>query len=148
LQEFDTEKSTRKQANAHLILARALLAQGNVIAAQNEIKHTKELLRNNQDRRLELEFQVAAAIVAAKSPLNTAAAAKTLAGIVIEAKKFGFVGYQFDARLALGEIEMQSRIPGASTHLNQLQRDASVRGFVLVARKAASATKAEIRGHT
>jgi tetratricopeptide (TPR) repeat protein/TolB-like protein/tRNA A-37 threonylcarbamoyl transferase component Bud32 len=139
LREFETEKSTRKQTGAHLVLARALLAQGRVIAAQNEIQSTKESLRENQDRRLELVFQITGAMVAAKNPLNATAAAKTLARSVIEAKKFGFVDYQFDARLALGEIEMQSGTPGASAHLKQLQRDASAKGFVLIARKAAAA---------
>jgi len=144
LQEFETEKSTRKQAGAHLVLARALLAQGKVIAAQNEIQHTKELMRENQDRRLELMFQITGAMVAAKNPLNATAAAKTLARSIIEAKKFGFVAYQFDGRLALGEIELQSGTPGASTHLKQLQRDAAAKGFVLVARKAASANKERV----
>ena len=132
----------------HLVLAPALLAQENVAAAQNEVQHAKQLLRDNQDLRQEFEFQITGAMVAAQNPLNATAAAKTLAGTVIEAKKFGFVGYQFHARLALGEIEMQLRTPGANAHLNQLQREAGAKGFVLVASKAASATKAEIRGHT
>jgi tetratricopeptide (TPR) repeat protein/TolB-like protein/tRNA A-37 threonylcarbamoyl transferase component Bud32 len=138
LQEFETEKSTRKQALAHLVLARALLAQGKVIAAQNEIQSAKELLRENQDRRLDLEFQITGAMVAGKNPGNAVAAAETLARSVLEAEKLGFVVYQFDARLALGEIEMELGTPGASARLKQLQRDASAKGFLLVARKAAA----------
>jgi eukaryotic-like serine/threonine-protein kinase len=138
LQEFETEKSTRKQALAYLVLAHALLAQGKVIAAQNEIRSAKELLRENQDRRLDLEFQITGAMVAGKNPANAVAAAGTLARSVLQAEKLGFVGYQFDARLALGEIEMHLGTPGASARLKQLQRDASGKGFLLVARKAAA----------
>jgi hypothetical protein len=66
------------------------------------------------------------------------ALAKSLARTVIEPKKLGFIACEFDARLALGEIEVQSKVPGATTRLNQLQRDANAKGFVLVARKPPS----------
>lgn len=141
LQEYETEKTTSKQAEAHLVLARAMMAENNLVSAQNEIQHAQELLRNNQDRRLEFEFQITGALVAAKAPLNATAATKTLATSVLEARKLGFVGYYFNARLALGQAEMQLGTPDASADLKQLQRDASAKGFVLVARKAGSAIK-------
>jgi class 3 adenylate cyclase/tetratricopeptide (TPR) repeat protein len=139
LQEFETEKSPRRQVRAYLVLARVLLAEGKAIAAENELQHAKELLRENQDQRLKLEFQNTGAMIAAKNPLTVTAATKTLVRSVTEAKNYGFVDYQFDARLGLGEIEMQSGTPDASAHLSQLQRDANARGFVLIASKAARA---------
>jgi eukaryotic-like serine/threonine-protein kinase len=138
LHEFETEKSGRREEGAHLVLARALSASGNVVAAQKEMHYANELSRENQDRRQELDSQITGAIVAAKNPINATAAAKTLAKTVFEAKKLGFVAYEFDARLALGEIEMQLKNPNAGAHLKQLQTDATAKGFALVAGKAAS----------
>jgi class 3 adenylate cyclase/tetratricopeptide (TPR) repeat protein len=145
LHEFDIEKSGRREEGAHLVLGRALLALGHVVAAQKETHYANELSRENQDRRQELDSQITGAMLAARNPLNSAAAAKILAKSVVEAKRFGFVAYEFDARLVLGEIEMQSRNPSASAHLKQLQTDATAKGFTLVARKAASADKEDIR---
>jgi tetratricopeptide (TPR) repeat protein len=136
LQEYKTEKSTRRQAGAELVVARAFLAQGKVAAARTEIQHAKKLLRKNQDRRLDITFQITEAMVAAKNRITAHDAAEAVARSVFEAKKLGFVLYQFEARLALGEIEMQSRTIDANAHLNQLQQDATAQGFLLIARKA------------
>ena len=138
LHEFETEKSSRRQAGAHLVLASALLAEGNVATAQKEMYYAHELLRENQDLHQELEFQITGGLVAARTSVNAASAAKTLAKTVIEAEKLNFVACEFEARLALGEIETQLKNPNAGAHLKQLQIDATAKGFALIAAKAAS----------
>jgi len=61
---------------------------------------------------------------------------------IAEAMKSGFADYQLEARLALGEIEMQSGNPSAGrSRLDALEKDARVRGFLLIARKAAAASR-------
>jgi hypothetical protein len=47
---------------------------------------------------------------------------------------------QFEARLALGEMEMKScDTAGGQTRLEALEKDATSRGFLLMARKARAA---------
>ena len=65
----------------------------------------------------------------ARRSLNTALA---------ESRKYGYRDLEFEARLALGEIEMKSGNRDASrATLRTLERDARAKGFLLVARKAA-----------
>jgi hypothetical protein len=62
--------------------------------------------------------------------------------MLAEATKFGYLPYQFEARLAIGEIEMQSGMSSiARPHLEALERDARAKAFLLIARKAAAAAK-------
>jgi len=59
-----------------------------------------------------------------------------------EAKKIGFLEGDFQARLALGEIEMHSgQVAAARTQLLTLQQDARAKNFSLLAQKAAAAIK-------
>lgn len=68
---------------------------------------------------------------------RAAEARKSLANVLAEAMKHGFVGLQFEARLALGEIEMKSgETVAGRAHLKQLQKEATAKGFTLIARKA------------
>jgi hypothetical protein len=51
------------------------------------------------------------------------------------------VSYEFEIRLALGEIEMKSGKRSSGTdRLKSLERDATAKGFLLVARKAKAAS--------
>jgi tetratricopeptide (TPR) repeat protein len=143
---FRKKKWAGDEIWADSVLAMALLAEGKPGEAAKEIDSvTAEKLQNEEVR---LEFALATAFVRAASgkPADQSAAIKVLGATLGEATKHGFVGYQLEARLALGEIEMQSGRPGASAHLGQLQRDASAKGFELVARKAASANKVKVVG--
>jgi len=52
----------------------------------------------------------------------------------------GLLGYAFEARLALGEIEMSSGNRAAGRgRLESLQKDANQKGLGLIAQQAASA---------
>jgi hypothetical protein len=63
--------------------------------------------------------------------------------MLAEATKRGFVGYQLEARLALGELEMKSRQTAAGrAHLTALEKEARTRGFLAVSRKAGVLAKA------
>jgi len=57
-----------------------------------------------------------------------------------EAQSLGFVAFEFDARLALAELEKNSQHNTlARTELTSLENTARAKGFDLVARKAAAA---------
>jgi hypothetical protein len=59
---------------------------------------------------------------------------------VTEARKFGFLGVELEARLAMGEIEMKSGLTEAgSKRLADLEKTAQAKGYGLIARKAAAA---------
>jgi hypothetical protein len=62
-----------------------------------------------------------------------------LISTLAEARKRGYSGIELEARLALGEIEVKSGVrTRGRAQLQTVERDASQKGFVLSARKAAS----------
>ena len=69
---------------------------------------------------------------------KNAPAATELESVFAGASKHKYLGYQLEARLALGEIETESgKIAAGHAHLTALQKDAAAKGFLLIARKAA-----------
>jgi hypothetical protein len=59
-----------------------------------------------------------------------------------ETTKYQLVPVQLEARLALSEVEMKSGNTAVGLiHLRALERDATARGFLLIARKAAAAAR-------
>lgn len=74
-----------------------------------------------------------------RAALGKPAEAKTsLEATLAEAKKYSLVRYQFEARLALGEIETESGQTAAGrARLDALERDSTAKGFGLIARQAA-----------
>jgi hypothetical protein len=70
---------------------------------------------------------------------KTPDAEKTLLHAAEEARKAGLLDQQFEIKLALGETEIKAgkRATGQA-RLNSLEREAKARGFLLIARKAAT----------
>ena len=69
-----------------------------------------------------------------------AEALQGLDAVLAEAKKYGYLIYEYQARLALGEAEMKSgKTTAARARLAALDQDATRTGFLLVARKAEKA---------
>jgi tetratricopeptide (TPR) repeat protein len=137
---FRKKKWTGDEIWADAVLAMALLAEGKSGEAAKETNSvTTEKLQNEEVR---LEFELATALVRAASgkPADQSAAIKALEATRGEAAKHGFVGYELEARLGIGEIEINSgRIASGRTDLQALKRDAKAKGFLLIARKAAAA---------
>jgi hypothetical protein len=60
-----------------------------------------------------------------------------LEAVLAEAKKYGYLIYEYQARLALGEAEMKSgKTAAGKARLAALDKDATGTGFLLIARKA------------
>ena len=91
------------------------------------------------DCGVRLQVQIADARVQAPSGQADSAVA-VLNRAVEEAARFDFVIYQFDARLALGEIEIKSgTISAGRNRLETLKKDAQAKQFLLIAERAAKA---------
>ena len=98
----------------------------------------------NENRAAGLAITLAAARVRAATG-QVAEAMKDLASILRDAKRYGYGGYQLEATLELGELELESGSRAARDHLAALEREAKTKGFGLIGHKAASALKAEVK---
>ena len=131
--------------SARVRLARALVSLGNRAEAEKEIDLAAELAVKSQNRAAHLDFSIAAAGIRAASEQSAdlADAVRTLNVAFAEATKYGYPGYQFEARLSIGKLEVKSGAPSnraaGRERLEVLQRDATRKGFLLIARKAAAA---------
>jgi hypothetical protein len=73
-------------------------------------------------------------------PAAGIAAREELATIITKSRGMGFVGIELDARLALAQIEMKTgQISAGDAHLAAIETDAKIKGYNLIARKAAHA---------
>jgi tetratricopeptide (TPR) repeat protein len=127
---------------AHVVLARALLSLGRRAEAEKEIDLATQLVAKSQNHAAHLEFSIVAARIHAASGQSAelADATRTLSIALAEATKHGFAGYQFEACLSLGEMEVKSGHAAAGrARLQALEKDATPKGFLLIARKAAAA---------
>jgi hypothetical protein len=110
-------------------------------AAKQTAEEARQLASKDGDQQTQISASVAQAQVQAAWG-KYADATSSLKKQVAEARKAGFVGLQFDARLALGETEIKGGdTSAAKVELASLEQDAKAKGFVLVARKAAAAMK-------
>jgi tetratricopeptide (TPR) repeat protein len=130
---------------ANAVLAQCLLEQGKTGDAQRAIERAAAILGKCHDRELELRVTITAARVRAAlgSRADKAEAAKSLRELAKEATKIGFANYGLEARLALGQCEMQAgNSTQARADLKAVAKDAGNKGFALIAGKAAVALRA------
>ena len=65
--------------------------------------------------------------------------------VAVEANKFGLVRIQFEASLAIGEIQQKGRNPAQGrVRLARLANDARAKSFELIARKASAAASSRV----
>lgn len=140
-QEFHQEHSTVEEEAALGVLARSLLLQGQTRAAQETIEQAQKLAATGEDRASRTTIAILAARIAAASGASEAAE-QSLASLLSEAVVLGDIPTQLEVRLALGEVEMKSgKVDSSRARLATLEKDATARGFLLIARKAAAMKK-------
>ena len=142
LEELGAAKIFESQISAHAILAQALLAQGKLNPARNQIATGAPLAAKTQQSVLRLQFQIAAAEVLAASgkPGDFQAATASLNAAIAEAGKKGIRAPLYEARLALGKAEMKhGNKEDGRARLAEVEKDAAASGFVLIRNKAATA---------
>ncbi|HVO80329.1 MAG TPA: tetratricopeptide repeat protein [Terriglobales bacterium] len=134
-------KSPEREALARATLAELLAARGKAGEARKEIGSAAALAGKTQRPAVRLGVQISAARVrmASGHPADLGNATNSLNQIVAEARKIGLVEPQLQARLTLGIIAKKSGKGVAQ--LQELEKDASARGFGLVASKAAKARR-------
>jgi serine/threonine protein kinase/tetratricopeptide (TPR) repeat protein len=137
--QFDKEKLSDNQAAANALLTLIMLKQGRVADAQTTADRAVNLSKQSGNRppRFDAELANARALAACgKSP----DALKRLEAVLAETKKYGYLNYEYQTRLALGEVEMKSgKTAAGRARLSALGKDATSTGFLLLARKAEKA---------
>jgi tetratricopeptide (TPR) repeat protein len=141
--EFVKERAARDAAVAYAVLSEVPLREGDLVAARGATGKAAEYLSKCSDREAELMVAISAARVQAFSGgLARDDAAKAFQEIASKANRLGFVPYEFEPRLALAEIEVnQGNRASARSHLEALRKEATDRGFGLIALKAAGDLK-------
>ena len=140
--EFVKEKAARDAALAFAVLSQVLLQQGSLREARESIQNAQAHLSKCSDREAELMVAISnAQIQGSSGGLSRDGAAKTLQQIATEANRLGFVPYELEPRLAAAEIEVNLGDVNARSHLEALQKEATDRGFGLIALKAAGDLK-------
>jgi serine/threonine protein kinase/tetratricopeptide (TPR) repeat protein len=124
-----------------VVLARALLSGGEVHGAARELDQHALAAHKSQNFTVQMEFGIENALV--EAALGKQASAETsLKTLLARAKKAGFASYELKSRLALEEIAMAIEHPGESrARIEQLEKDANAKGFILIARKCAADSK-------
>lgn len=137
--ELAAENDPDGEAQARCVLADALLSSDNPGKAQEEIKKALRLTQTSNDRTLKLSAAIIGAKVDARGG-KIGAALLSLPAIQAEARNAGLVQTEFEARLALGEIQMRAgHTVAGRPALQSLAHDAKSRGFPLIAANALAA---------
>jgi tetratricopeptide (TPR) repeat protein len=138
--EFNKEKSTDAEALARSALIKALLQQGKVADARIQVDLAEKL--QSSDKMIKLDLAIAVARVLSEEKKYTESAHR-LNDVIGATNKMGLVGYELDARLALGENQIASGQRGQGlTTLRKVQIDAGRQGLTLAARKSVALVKA------
>ncbi len=136
---LDRQRAVSEAAEAYAILALALAAEGKTANAEAAAEHALASSRQTDDVMARFAASLAAAWVQAIDG-NVDAAATALEAVRGEAQGYGFAEYPFVARLRLAQLELKSgKLTAARSRLRELETDARNEGFLLIARKAASA---------
>jgi ATP/maltotriose-dependent transcriptional regulator MalT len=135
-EEFRKEGIGDDEILANALLARILLAQGKLADAQKEFSEVHDLLAKSQDLSVHLRASVAEAQLAAADG-RPQEAIRILQTTIASARKSGYLGYQLESQLALGEVETTSgRTAAGMSLLGEVRSQAQQRGFQLIAYKA------------
>lgn len=137
--ELEGREDVDGASRAYSMQARNLLAEGHVAEAEAALKRAPTLAASTGSRGAHFERVLASARAKAQSG-RTADALADLETLLATASKIGFRPYEYRARLAIVDIERQSTSPTKGrVRLADLEKDARAHGFLLIARKAASA---------
>ena len=121
------------EADARNTLARCLVSGGKLTDAQSEIVRAEKIAV--QDRAIRISLAITGARIKARNG-KIEEAQGDLNSQLKEAKARNLVGLQFEARLALAEIENASDLKSKGAQLAALKQDAKNSGYLLVAGKA------------
>jgi len=133
--ESRTAAESEAEAQALALLAETLhrLDRGN--DARQAVQKARALLKADADAETSARVTMAEARVAA-APGPTPEVRQRLQAALDDAKRGGYASMAFELRLALAEMGMAQGEAGAQGDLEALARDATAKGFTLLARQA------------
>jgi tetratricopeptide (TPR) repeat protein/predicted Ser/Thr protein kinase len=138
---FRKAQSGDNESTADSVLARSLAARGKPSEAMAAVERARALLSAGSALPVRFEVDLASArIHAGAGSAAMADSRKLLESTLAQAVRHGYVGYQFEVRLALGELDLRSgkAVEGRAS-LVALGKEAGGKGFGLIARKAMAA---------
>jgi tetratricopeptide (TPR) repeat protein len=139
--EYRSEKARDMEVDASSILVPILLAAGKPAEAQQYATRAWEIIQKSQNQSIRIPMEIAKATVDAQTGRVSGAVAE-LNHALTAARAAGYLRCEFEARLALGEIKLKSgNAAVARGELAKLEKDATAKGFLRIARKAAAAAK-------
>ena len=142
LEVFRKTKSGDNEAATYAVLALSLMAQARQADAVAAIQHATAVLTRTSAFPVRFEVVLAATRVTAFSghPSAVADAMKRLEAILAETTLHGYLGYEFETRLTLGELEKKAGdgFKGRA-RLERVANEARAKSFGLLAQKAVAA---------
>ena len=138
--EAHREKAADLEVGALAILTQASLGLNNVSDAQGTAAKAAALAKTSQERHVIATVQIAEAQLAAATG-KSEEATKSLRAVIADMTRLGLVAFQLEARLALGKIQVNSPKSAAAGQetLSALEKDATAKGFLFIARRAHAA---------
>ena len=137
--ELQSLKMVDDEAYAYPLLARALVMESKAGEAATIIERGTPVAQKCSDRGVRFVFAIEDARTQDANGKHAAAIA-SIQHTLADLNKYGYAGYQMEARLVLGEAEMKAGKVREGRHtLTDLEKDAQAKGFNLVARKAGNA---------
>ncbi len=135
---FEQQKSVGEASACWSVLAQSLLAQSKVDEARNSADRAAVFAKQTIDRPSNFLASLANAEVNMRSHKFTEARV-ALNSVISDSARYGYVGYQYQARLDLAKLNLESgNIAVGKKQLQSLGDDASAKGLLLIARKARS----------
>jgi hypothetical protein len=141
---FEEAHAGRYAAEAKLILARALLAEGQLDDARRTVEQVLAVAKASHNSQLELAGSITQAMTESSSGRSNdmSEAWTRLNRLVTEACTAGFSELALEARLALGQLELRrGKLSAGRTRLEALKRAAGQDGVVLISLQAAAALR-------
>jgi eukaryotic-like serine/threonine-protein kinase len=144
VEAFEKTRARSDEAAANLLIAETLLTEGRIPESRKGVDQVMSVAAQTHNRELELSSAMIAARVKAASG-NSTDVTESIAGlnrIAADATAAKFANVAIEARLALGEIQMNfgDRVAGRAV-LESLEKESSSGGFLIVARKASAALR-------
>ena len=136
--QFHQAQESDDELTAAAALIETLLAQNNESSAKNEAERFNLMATKSQNRLVRVQFDVASAHVALASDRPESSRIR-FSQIQKTAHDHGLVAFEFEARLALAELDKKSgRLHESQAQAASLENAARQKGFGLIAREAAA----------
>jgi eukaryotic-like serine/threonine-protein kinase len=140
LETFRQEKMNDDQVQGLVTLSRCLLTQGKVKEAEAALAEGSNAVTHSQNPTIQLTFAIAdARVKATRTGAPRTMARAELQRSIKEASNLGLVPLEFEAQLALGELELSENPATGQKSLESLEKRAHDHGLGLIARRAAAA---------